>query len=1545
MSNQRWHTFSNFELEGKKKKREYCRDLTDIIPFHSPESFYYLVEEKIGSNELNGPEKEWFLSILASFDSNMMHLLSLTHFEPWASNSEMKRDYTQLFPGGPQNLPIRGMIGRLMNLTEIYGEIKVRNNNKGNRGEGDYEKILQLINPQPKTEELELELNVKYYDSSFLNSTDAFLGTSSWSGYDNRAPFLEKCSGQSSPHQSGLMVSKQTGLIRWACCGETQGQTEGCWISLVPGQMYGVPVPFKIIPNSFWKTFVDDNDKVNITNEFFVGTGWKNQMKYDFLYQDIKELWEKKVANSLNDAIVEYAKQLDDNLDNGQALDQNPSKFVNELNSVNQMLGLVNEFNRVHDVSYISVNDLFHVYDVGTYFTPDLRAVLKSADGKYKVGFLPTTYVVDTAEFENFKKHLVSVNNLEGNRILVESQKLEIYLQNYKIASILAFSKLMDYQTQFKNLNILTQDTNLEFEFRRYYAYEKSIKDYQQAINNDLRRVKNKQPANLGYTLPTNLAFVIDPVKEKGFGNVLKDAKTEVEVQQLLTYLQDTSKYVNVDPSVIIPVFAKTYFDELGSDATKATNVINFTGSSPLQIPNDFGKEKSFEDEYTRLKQDCITAYTKISNDIETEQKKIFTLITVPSFSDLAKKRGFGAISKPRFVNNLQNVKNTFDNKKLDIQMRLDEAFKLYDQSRIDALNSVNTVSFTPVSNATSIQGLNDEFYKLKTLVTNDLAKYDKIRESYTNLKNWVDKLEALLVRDQKDFDAAADNTKRLNYLDAWVNVFGANKFVSKTLIPELKKLLNKDAGAKQIDTDSLKKLFDPIEIAFKDGNFQTEEQRKTAIRDAHTNYNKTVNAIATETPLDTTKVLSDAILNKSYKRMIRQLTKLNKQIANDFDVSISSRKNELLKQLRVNGHKLLYLDDVQQNLPYGKEFIVLDANTQPVVRQIIEFDKKSVIDQLISAYVPLYDTFLVQKRENTKKYNIIMNLLRIQPLGDQQLNYFIDRSKEMLNELKNMEPAIDFTTTFFKQLPKGIFVLERPINILTNDASGWISYEKKEDVKIWIKYLETVLYAAPHSHFQKLKLELDAMVHNPLKDPITSIEYMKVAVSSVLGIPNSIEKRKQSPIFHLNQILWKDNSCWMDSVFVTMFGYPNNVISKKILGATETITPLHQVNFKNGTPPMVIANKNRPKCTEDEIRRLDENLKKDIIKVQSPLQPGGTSEVFCSRLNWGLCNEGDNVVLNKENSYELVLSTIAKVYETTLNNTLHIQNYLTSTKNDGFDLDIKIDPAFKNANMVCVNLTYPTFDPNVVPPVEEIETLSIRQSVSHILTGMVVKIPGHFISYMLDISSDQWYEIDILTSTRSPKIEFNGVFDIIGNRRTKFPVMLVYQLKTDVQQLIDDFNKNKVPEVPIVTKINDKGINIVKDDTLTTKEFEVFYTGMVSLNLISEDSQVLQYLAYKSIDKEKAEIIYKLMPDTAKQVVGVKPSLDIVKDDSLLPKEFAVYYGSMATLNLFSLKSQFDQFYQYYKIDKNMEKAAIVASFMPDKYKNLFINEFKILK
>jgi hypothetical protein len=85
---ERWHTYQ----PQQKKQQSVLRSLDDIIDKNSNLPFYIELGHQIDNGNLNSFEKEWFLMIQSSYDTNMMHLLSVNRFEPWGLENELKKE-------------------------------------------------------------------------------------------------------------------------------------------------------------------------------------------------------------------------------------------------------------------------------------------------------------------------------------------------------------------------------------------------------------------------------------------------------------------------------------------------------------------------------------------------------------------------------------------------------------------------------------------------------------------------------------------------------------------------------------------------------------------------------------------------------------------------------------------------------------------------------------------------------------------------------------------------------------------------------------------------------------------------------------------------------------------------------------------------------------------------------------------------------------------------------------------------------------------------------------------------------------------------------------------------------------------------------------------------------------------------------------------------------------------------------------------------------------------------------------------------------------
>lgn len=328
----RWHTDPNPAFFQTPKPP---KELSDLININSETALYLLIQQTITTNptkppnlKLEGEDIEWLKSIETSFDSYVTRVLNTLHIEPWDYDHRIKDEYARVYGtpyvstyGGGGS--IRSVMGRLMTYKEIWNyarEAEDRTRCSNTNGSDWFWR-----RPEPKP----------------VWSNSSNFSSSSFHSNDGRMPFMtgihpkdknrvytvtykkpwcssNRFSELDPTHNWGVFIDQTASYtddlpirVLMACCAEPVGKTEGCWIALPEDTtaVEGIIKPYRVyhsVFNSVWS---------NISNNSPLPTTFQNDIKNNYsmgtAFQDVSKYEElhQRIKKALEDAapIIEQA--------------------------------------------------------------------------------------------------------------------------------------------------------------------------------------------------------------------------------------------------------------------------------------------------------------------------------------------------------------------------------------------------------------------------------------------------------------------------------------------------------------------------------------------------------------------------------------------------------------------------------------------------------------------------------------------------------------------------------------------------------------------------------------------------------------------------------------------------------------------------------------------------------------------------------------------------------------------------------------------------------------------------------------------------------------------------------------------------------------------------------------------------------------------------------------------------------------------------------------------------------------------------------------
>lgn len=359
-----------------------------------------------------GLDTAFIRSILSNFDGFMSKVLNACREPLWDSEHVIREDFKAVYPDEPVPRAIRVVMARLMSLGEIKHRIRM----------ADMDPDVFL---KPTVEQAvwgtDCNGNPNYYKFD-MNAITHHIGIRPSAGSLRYKPprrpgeSIVAGTGLDPVHLSGIQVEMDSpsrkeswGAVsqRMACCAEHVGQSEGCWISLVPGQMWGMPIPYVLVTKDHWEDLSKDVKLPDFIPQ--VGTAFKDADLYGGWHAQIQENWEI-LAPEITAVYLAYVNRLDDQVADGKPLsfdpfDLIPDKYISLVVATVKLLFLYNEVYCMDSVmpserDFVN-SEWFKVHSMPQYWTEETRGGLKLSD-KIRLKNLNGTRMATAVELKKF---------------------------------------------------------------------------------------------------------------------------------------------------------------------------------------------------------------------------------------------------------------------------------------------------------------------------------------------------------------------------------------------------------------------------------------------------------------------------------------------------------------------------------------------------------------------------------------------------------------------------------------------------------------------------------------------------------------------------------------------------------------------------------------------------------------------------------------------------------------------------------------------------------------------------------------------------------------------------------------------------------------------------------------------------------------------------------------------------------------------------------------------------------------------------------------
>lgn len=314
---QQWHTLPREPLVAKKKDPLEGSKLDEFLDPKSTAPLYRQIKSLSTSFNVSNEVQNWMSTLLSIFDIVAIKLLRASRFKLWDRDHIVRSEYEREYGTYPSPSKMSGLVvaARLLSYREFLSEFRVAGNDYSNSaGKVLFEYV-------PKEDNKDEWGTTRGGDRNYWKHN--FLGEE-----ESRAhrPITGENADKDPMRRWGIYVDERgprSGLVQrdgpfrrvMACCGRPVGETDGCWMSLVEGQPFGVPLLYKVFTHNFWPSLIQWNMKPSFTDfreSYQVGTAYKDINRFLVLHtkiqnvlSDASEIMEesvKKLAEKLNRA-------------------------------------------------------------------------------------------------------------------------------------------------------------------------------------------------------------------------------------------------------------------------------------------------------------------------------------------------------------------------------------------------------------------------------------------------------------------------------------------------------------------------------------------------------------------------------------------------------------------------------------------------------------------------------------------------------------------------------------------------------------------------------------------------------------------------------------------------------------------------------------------------------------------------------------------------------------------------------------------------------------------------------------------------------------------------------------------------------------------------------------------------------------------------------------------------------------------------------------------------------------------------------------------
>ncbi len=1316
---QRWHTQpiepSVIVIESEPpiplavfqdNKEDYvARHISQIID--TKDAFYSQLQLQLASNRLNPVERSWFSSLLSCFDTRVRMALDSTRYDPWDLEYEIRAQYTNFYGEVPEKgLPMRVIMGRLMSYGEIIAEIK----------------NMQRIRCQDD-----------HYDIFFSAPKQRF----EW-GIDEHGSNVDMLDPV---HHSGVLENRGTGNPRIAsvyeCCHQPLN-APGCWVSIVPGQPFGVPLRYEVMQKNYWPQIVADLPYAkSFASDVQVGTAFIDVDRYVQLNEKIQKEWKRSIAPTIADAYALFIDDLQNQMDTyGRIATLEPTRkhLSDSRHALRRFFGWIFEYNKVIDgVDPSRLDDefdafidttVFKVDQIDKYFTYETRGgiVLKGQPTGVPVKRVPP---LSRNKVDSLAQIDVMMAVVKPKPKTPFSDQ-EVYDALVKARA--ANKAMMEQEALVESVNVQERERSTQsLDPKLPYAADMT------------RIIKNRSANNA----------ILSAAKRQEFERISLENRTIVyqhidRINQMLRKKQP----VPPEPTDDITEQDENFINDYSNDTTIQANVFEQLNRTNLldiaPSTEDMKLIQMYKSQLAKL--ELTINKTKLEQDKRLPDPK-----RVEEFNMLATYASRFKVMKATQLNaDYANVRAAF----VTTINGMTQALQEFEAERIKVVTNLKRE--VAVGNVPSIHiGVN---YLTSALVTNQYASFVRALVTYDNVlsaKNnvvdpeWTANMTRLLNSDP--INADGEYKQALLYANKYQVELQAKEEEKKRKQMEEFMKRRKEEEDKQQQEEQQKKDDARKKLVKKANKLLRDATSITSARKALRNISEDIFPFLNFKPFETAFVLlgvANETVQDAAAEAKKKPTDANKEkLANqtkEYDTMLRLWRNAMTtfvsspKDTDAEDYLIAQRTRVMTGFYdyFNKKFPKESIQTGRL-RRIIEYVGVKFDDEYMKTAID--SGFFIENTDHV---------------------YEIPERLERENDFLSASAVTDVYTGFYIEnasTEKQIAIRDTWIAFLNSIARYGTSQEASSRLAVMTALKKFKKNVPPQVDF----ITVRANVAGP-----------SVPISSATIVSPQIDTTSPN-LFGLFTQTWKGNSCWLDTVFLAFFAIPQNSISRRVLETKLVFREKELVVFYNDNSSKVLKKESRFKleCNDKEIQAIHDSLVADIINVQThscPNKPLGSRKFWKDDMK---CFEY-KVSWNKYGSYVNAIANIREFYM--MEDLISHQENARPTVRNGV-ASVRIPKSVAKRKSIRYHIASVVEGVQVGQLGVQAYDVPLQQTV---VTGVVFQLfgiilfdGGHYTIYLRDFKSNQWVYFNVTPGKEDVTTESGHTGGFVATDSNGFPV------------------------------------------------------------------------------------------------------------------------------------------------------------------------------